>query len=131
MTRPRAALQYVTSHSSAAAERRLNPATPSQDPDTETPELSPLPPDAFWRAFERRYGAHASYASTSVRRFLYPRLAADFATVEAYRLHRGGKEGLAEALPCPLAAMAAHVRPSLALCIMLRCYYGPSLLVAL
>ncbi|KAF8058118.1 lgrE [Scenedesmus sp. PABB004] len=54
----------------------------AHDPDAT--RLHALPPDAFWAAFERRYGANASLADPVLRALAFPVLRDDFAMVERY-----------------------------------------------
>ena len=58
---------------------------PAHDPDVANPTLSTLvDDDAFWTAFERRYGRNPDLAKPEVRAMILPRLRADLAAMETY-----------------------------------------------
>ncbi|KAF6261033.1 Alpha/Beta hydrolase protein [Scenedesmus sp. NREL 46B-D3] len=54
--------------------------------DLDATRLHTLEADAFWQAFERRYGANPQLAEPKIRAVVYPMLKDDFILVETYKV---------------------------------------------
>eukprot|EP00444_Apocalathium_aciculiferum_P006755 CAMPEP_0183397756 /NCGR_PEP_ID=MMETSP0370-20130417/10812_1 /TAXON_ID=268820 /ORGANISM="Peridinium aciculiferum, Strain PAER-2" /LENGTH=355 /DNA_ID=CAMNT_0025578689 /DNA_START=44 /DNA_END=1106 /DNA_ORIENTATION=+ len=67
-----------------SANRAPQLAGRSNDPDKANPCLGQLSVDAFWPAFEARYGCNPDLQSTYIRNMLQGVLQADFRLLEAY-----------------------------------------------
>ncbi|WIA33547.1 hypothetical protein OEZ86_006671 [Tetradesmus obliquus] len=53
--------------------------------DLDATRLHTLEADAFWQAFERRYGANPQLSEPKIKAFVYPVLKDDFTLVETYK----------------------------------------------
>jgi surfactin synthase thioesterase subunit len=76
-------------HNRAAAPRAPHLSGPTNDVDPTV--LHALEGDAFWAAFERRYGHTPALAAPGVKQCLEPLFRMDFRAVETYQVGRAGR----------------------------------------
>lgn len=72
------------------------------DADRQNPTIGSLSADAFWEAFERRYGCNPDLRSPYIRGFVGNILQADFSLLEAYQ------PSTLEPLSIPICALCAR-----------------------
>lgn len=68
----------------AGGARAPSLAGPDNDTDRDTPSISTLPVEEFWRAFDRRYGKNPDLTSPALRQLTLPTLRKDFTLMETY-----------------------------------------------
>eukprot|EP00928_Gymnodinium_smaydae_P020549 TRINITY_DN17940_c0_g1_i2.p2 TRINITY_DN17940_c0_g1~~TRINITY_DN17940_c0_g1_i2.p2 ORF type:complete len:167 (+),score=32.87 TRINITY_DN17940_c0_g1_i2:532-1032(+) len=68
-----------------SANRAPGLSGPGEDTDRASPTLHDLDAEAFWLAFERRYGRNPDLASPAIRSHVLPALRNDFRLLENYR----------------------------------------------